>query len=145
MVCGHALLYIYSIRGSIVSVSQRLGLLGMRTCGEQGITICERWNKQRIGQGGIMKRYILDQDENQIADPCAGDFLDSHVHAARFEAVTLLGRTTPPHVEGGITQDASGVLWFESLRDMPSQRTEACFRFDANCKTVVGNIIKESG
>jgi len=79
-----------------------------------------------------MKLDVLAQDENQIADPCARDLLDGHVHTARLEVLTTTNSASPPHEEDGITQDARGVLWFEGLRDMPSQRTEARFRLDAN-------------
>lgn len=31
-----------------------------------------------------------------------------------------------------MTQDTGGFLWFEFLRDVPAQRTEACFRLNTN-------------
>ena len=83
------------------------------------------------------------QDENEIAHPCAGDLLDGHVNAARFEAVARKGGTSPPLEEGGITQDARGVFWLEGLRDVPSQGAEARFRFNTNCN-ICEYIIQES-
>jgi len=74
---------------------------------------------------------LLGQHEDEIANLCLDDVLDGRAYAAGQKIGNLRGIGCL-HEERGITQDARGFLWFELLRDVPAQGTEACFRLNIN-------------